>query len=117
MSSADTAAVLSTRTLTVLNWPMSVVSMPAACSRFRCSATKLGPDEKVILVPLRDPTWMRVHDIHDIPSEFRDEIEHFFQIYKDLEGKRMEVMGWKKSEAAMEIVKESIVRYGAKYGG
>ena len=44
-----------------------------------------GPDEKVICVPLRDPAWMRVSDIHDIPPEFRDEIEHFFQVYKDLD--------------------------------
>ena len=47
-----------------------------------------GPDEKIILVPLRDPAWMRVHDVHDIPPEYRDEIEHFFQVYKDLEEKK-----------------------------
>ena len=44
-----------------------------------------GPDEKVICVPLRDPTWGRLSDIHDIPPELRDEIEHFFQVYKDLD--------------------------------
>ena len=44
-----------------------------------------GPDEKVICVPLKDPAFMRVHDVHDIAPEFRDEIEHFFQVYKDLE--------------------------------
>ena len=48
-----------------------------------------GPDEKVICVPLKDTAWMRVHDIHDIPPEFRDEIEHFFQVYKDLEEKKV----------------------------
>ena len=52
-----------------------------------------GPDEKVILVPLKDPAWMRVHDIHDIPPEYRDEIEHFFQVYKDLEEKKTETRG------------------------
>lgn len=44
-----------------------------------------GPDEKVICVPPRDPTWERVSDIHDVPSELRNEVEHFFQVYKDLE--------------------------------
>ena len=53
-----------------------------------------GPDEKIILVPLRDPAWMRVHDIHDIPPEFRDEIEHFFQVYKDLEEAKTETRGF-----------------------
>ena len=44
-----------------------------------------GPDEKVICVPHNDPTWGRLADIHDIPPELRDEIEHFFQVYKDLD--------------------------------
>ena len=46
-----------------------------------------GPDEKIICVPLKDPTWGRLADIHDIPSGLRDEIEHFFQVYKDLDHK------------------------------
>jgi inorganic pyrophosphatase len=44
-----------------------------------------GPDEKILCVPLRDPAWMRISDVHDIPVELRNEIEHFFQVYKDLE--------------------------------
>jgi inorganic pyrophosphatase len=46
-----------------------------------------GPDEKIICVPGNDPTWGRLSDIHDIPPELRDEIEHFFQVYKDLDKK------------------------------
>ena len=41
-----------------------------------------GPDEKIICVPLKDTAFMRVHDVHDIAPEFRDEIEHFFQVYR-----------------------------------
>src|ERR687897_3744444 len=37
-----------------------------------------GPDEKILCVPLGDPTFNRISDIHDIQPEFRDEIEHFF---------------------------------------
>ena len=44
-----------------------------------------GPDEKVLCVPLNDPTWSGLSDVHDIPSGLRDEIEHFFQVYKDLD--------------------------------
>jgi inorganic pyrophosphatase len=44
-----------------------------------------GRDDKVICVPLKDPTWGRLTDIHDVPSELRNEIEHFFQVYKDLD--------------------------------
>jgi inorganic pyrophosphatase len=63
-----------------------------------------GPDEKVILVPLRDPAWMRVHDVHDIPSEFRDEIEHFFQVYKDLEAKKTETRGYGNRAEAEQVI-------------
>src|SRR5205823_11451000 len=44
-----------------------------------------GPDEKVICVPDNDPSWGRLSDIHDVPAGLRDEIEHFFQVYKDLD--------------------------------
>lgn len=45
-----------------------------------------GPDEKLMCVSIRDPQWLQVNDIEDLPASFRDEVEHFFQVYKDLEG-------------------------------
>ena len=32
-------------------------------------ADEKGPDEKIICVPLKDPAWMRISDVHDIPAE------------------------------------------------
>jgi inorganic pyrophosphatase len=69
-----------------------------------------GPDEKVILVPLKDPAWMRVHDIHDIPPEYRDEIEHFFQVYKDLEEKKTETRGYGNRVEAEQVIEEARTR-------
>ena len=66
-----------------------------------------GSDEKIICVPLRDPTFMRISDIHDIPSEFRDEIEHFFQVYKQLEEKKPETRGFGNRADAEQIVAEA----------
>jgi inorganic pyrophosphatase len=43
------------------------------------------------------------------------EIQHFFQVYKDLEGKRVEIGAWEKSEAAMHELMDSIARYEAVY--
>ena len=57
-------------------------------------ADEKGPDEKLLCVPLRDPSWSRISDIHDVPSELRNEIEHFFQVYKDLEGKETQTAGF-----------------------
>ena len=66
-----------------------------------------GSDEKIILVPLRDPAWMRVHDIHDIQPEFRDEIEHFFQVYKDLEDAKTETRGFGNRAEAERVIEEA----------
>ena len=57
-------------------------------------ADEKGPDEKIICVPLKDTAWMRVSDVHDIPAELRNEIEHFFQVYKDLEEAKVETRGY-----------------------
>ena len=65
-----------------------------------------GPDEKVLCVPLKDPAWMRVADVHDIPPELRNEIEHFFQVYKDLDHKGSVVTSGfgNRSDAEQEIL-------------
>ena len=64
-----------------------------------------GPDEKVLCVPLGDPSFERIRDIHDVTVELRDEIEHFFQRYKDLEpSKRTETRGWGNRSEALTIL-------------
>ena len=67
-------------------------------------ADEKGPDEKLLCVPLGDPSFERVRDIHDVTAELRDEIEHFFQRYKDLEpAKKTETRGWgNRDEAAAD---------------
>lgn len=75
-------------------------------------ADEKGPDEKVICVPLRDPSFMRVHDVHDIQPEFRDEIEHFFQVYKQLEKKETETRGFGNRSQAEQIIVEARMRAG-----
>ncbi|MFB5623114.1 MAG: inorganic diphosphatase, partial [Nitrosarchaeum sp.] len=50
-------------------------------------------------------------NITTIEDHNRSEIAHFFQVYKDLEGKKVEILGWKGSKEAKEIIVESIKRY------
>jgi len=73
------------------------------------------PDEKILAVPSDDPFYHDVFDIADISPHYLREIEHFFGIYKDLEGKRVEIMGWQKSEQAMVIIQQSMDRYTRAY--
>ena len=73
-------------------------------------ADEKGPDEKIICVPLKDPAWMRISDVHDIPAELRNEIEHFFQVYKDLEGEKVETRGFGNRSEAEALVDEARTR-------
>jgi inorganic pyrophosphatase len=72
-----------------------------------------GVDQKLICVPLRDPVWSSTHDIHDVPSPLRREIEHFFQVYKDLEEKRTETSGFGNRSEALDVLAAARARAGA----
>ena len=73
------------------------------------------PDDKILAVPAADPLHKEWFDIADLPQHYLHEIEHFFQIYKDLEGKRMQILGWEKSDVAMQVIMDSIERYRHTY--
>jgi inorganic pyrophosphatase len=73
-----------------------------------------GADEKIICASSRDPAWFRVHDIHDLQPEFRDEIEHFFQVYKDLEKKKTATRGFGNRAAAVDIIAAARTRMSAE---
>ncbi len=70
-----------------------------------------GPDEKLICVPVSDPIWNKRHDISDINPHRLKEIEHFFEVYKDLEEKKVDVGGWGNAEEAARIFHECVRRY------
>jgi inorganic pyrophosphatase len=70
---------------------------------FKMSDEK-GIDDKVICVPLHDPYWNSYEVLEDLPLLLRQEIEQFFSIYKELEGKEVTVEGWRPlEEARLEI--------------
>jgi inorganic pyrophosphatase len=64
-----------------------------------------GVDTKVLCVPCADPGWNTLKRLEDLPRALRDEISHFFAIYKDLEpGKQSEVKGWRDRDAALREI-------------
>ena len=70
-----------------------------------------GIDSKVICVPFKDPRWAHIQDIDDVPTQTRDEIEHFFNRYKDLEpGKWVKTEGWANAAEAEQIVQAGITK-------
>ena len=59
-----------------------------------------GPDAKLITVIHNDPDREHLRDINDIPAPLRDEIAHFFAIYKDLEPNKESSPGHYEDKAA-----------------
>ena len=53
---------------------------------------------------------MRISDVHDLPAELRNEIEHFFQVYKDLEEAKVETLGYGNRADAERVVAEARAR-------
>ena len=70
-----------------------------------------GPDEKVICVPVSDPVWNKLNDLSDMNPHLLKEIEHFFQVYKDLENKQVDVEGWGDVGEAKDIVAKCSNRF------
>ncbi len=65
-----------------------------------------GGDDKVLCVPSTDPRMEHLRDIHHVSEFDRLEIQHFFEVYKDLEpGKSVEGATWVgRTDAEAEIV-------------
>jgi inorganic pyrophosphatase len=57
--------------------------------------------------------WASVHDIHDVAAPFRQEIEHFFQVYKDLEEKPTQTAGFGNRAEALGVLESARARAGA----
>ncbi|MEV0846563.1 inorganic diphosphatase [Streptomyces sp. NPDC049954] len=66
-----------------------------------------GGDDKLLCVPAGDPRMEHLQDIGDVSSFLRDEIKHFFEVYKDLEpGKSVQGADWaSRAEAEAEVEK------------
>ncbi len=72
-----------------------------------------GRDEKIVAVPVSRLTKRYVHIIHhtDLPRITLEQIQHFFEHYKDLEpGKWVKVLGWGNAEDARQLIREAIER-------
>jgi inorganic pyrophosphatase len=71
-----------------------------------------GEDAKVICVPTGESTARSLNSIDDLDPMFRDEIAHFFDIYKALEPAKMtETRGWGGLDEALESIVDAQQRY------
>src|SRR5215470_9334628 len=68
-------------------------------------------DQKIIGVPKSSPRYEQIHTIDQMWPHLRREIEHFFAIYKELEGKETRLEGWAGPIDARKLILESRQAY------
>lgn len=77
-----------------------------------------GVDNKLLGVPIRDPRFAEIRDVSDVPGHYLREIEHFFQTYKELEGKQTTIRGWGDRVEARKALERAKTAYlAAKVAG
>ncbi len=76
-----------------------------------------GLDYKILCACADDPRQDDVKDLDSVPRHFLSEVEHFFQVYKDLEpGKETTLRGWGTLEEALAIIAEAKKAFRVRSG-
>ncbi len=68
-------------------------------------------DDKIIAVAENDMSVNHFNDISELPEHFIKELRNFFEDYKKLENKTVEVREFQNAEIAKQIVKQSFIDY------
>ena len=72
-------------------------------------------DDKIIAVASNDPSVSHFDDIWQLPPHLISELQNFFEEYKKLEKKKVEVKEFQNKDAALEIIKDSMQMYKEKF--
>ena len=72
-------------------------------------------DDKIIAVASNDPTVKHITDIEELPEHFFNELKHYFEEYKVLENKVVEIDNFQSKQDAYRIVEEAIAYYKERY--
>jgi inorganic pyrophosphatase len=72
-------------------------------------------DDKIIAVYDSDPRFLEFRDIDDIPAHTIAELRHFFETYKELQGKKVEVLDILGKDEAFKDVKKAEQMYKKKF--
>ncbi|MFT3997412.1 MAG: inorganic diphosphatase [Asticcacaulis sp.] len=78
-----------------------------------------GMDEKILAVPVDKlhPFYTDVSSYRQMPAILIEQIQHFFQHYKDLEkNKKTTVLGWGDPDKAAQLIREGQERLAKKIG-
>jgi len=69
-----------------------------------------GKEPKLLTVPVEEPRFAAYEDSKDVPPHLLAEIENFFTIYTQLEGKKVKALGWQGAKQATKILDAAILK-------
>lgn len=72
-------------------------------------------DDKIIAVANNDMSVNHINSIEELPKHFGNELKNFFEEYKKLEHKKVEVDEFQNRETAIEIINKAISDYKKKF--
>ena len=75
-----------------------------------------GGDAKILCVPV-DARFDHIQEVTDVSDFLIKEIEHFFRVYKDLEGTHTETRGFEGAAAARAAIVRAMATYEEQFGG
>jgi inorganic pyrophosphatase len=70
-----------------------------------------GRSDKLVCVPADDPAWDEVEGVDGLSEQLRSEIQHFYSMYKQPEGKEVQVHGWEDRDVAEQAVDAGLKRF------
>lgn len=73
-------------------------------------------DDKIIAVAMKDPSVNHITDIKEMPKHFINELRNYFEQYKVLEDKEVQIEEFQNKEVAYQVIEEAIDLYKKKFG-
>ncbi len=72
-------------------------------------------DDKIIAVAAKDPSVNYISDIDELPRHFFNELRNYFEQYKVLESKQVEIREFQNKITAYTVINEAIELYKQKF--
>lgn len=72
-------------------------------------------DDKIIAVATKDPSVNHINNVEDLPQHFFNELKHYFEEYKVLENKKVEIDNFQDKATALKIVEDALNFYKETY--